>query len=240
MQKPERETFMSCLHENAVITFYEEKGTVYCLQARVIAKTNNDIKPQPLQKVTITCPDCPLVDVTYPDWRQAPEPLRTYCQNVRKPEYNVPDPTSSSQAVTVLSSKLSERPKAAQRTRLRKRRCRALKVVIWCARKHRHHHWSPITMTLLLCCVVGSLISHIDGALIIGEMLIALLDMVLQGYNAYHYLKQKHRMLKRSNPKHWKHIRRKHLWRELRFKSPLALCILLIIVLVLFAFHFPL
>jgi hypothetical protein len=84
---------------------------------------------------------------------------------------------------------------------------------------------------------MGSIISHIDGALIIGEMLIALIDMMLQGYNAHHHLKHTHRSLKRTNPHHWQRIRRKHVWREIRFKSPLALCILMVILIILLGFH---
>ncbi len=73
--------------------------------------------------------------------------------------------------------------------------------------------------------------------LIIGEMLIALIDMGLQGYNAHHHLKHRHRPhLKKAE---WQRIRRKHLWRELRFKSPLALCILIVILMILLGFHLP-
>jgi hypothetical protein len=121
----------------------------------------------------------------------------------------------------------------------RRLRYRVLRMVVWCARKHRHHHWSPLAMTLLLCCVIGSAISHVDGTLIAGEMLIAMIDMSLQGYNAHHHLKHKHRPLKRTHPERWLHMRRTHLWRELRFKVPLTLGLLLIILLVLLGFRFP-
>jgi hypothetical protein len=71
----------------------------------------------------------------------------------------------------------------------------------------------------------------------VGEMCIALMDMGLQGYNAHHYLKRAHRPLRRENPEHWYSLRRKHLWRELRFKAPLAFCLLIVILLVLLAFR---
>src|SRR5690349_13422901 len=120
---------------------------------------------------------------------------------------------------------------------MRRLRYRVLRLIVWCARRHRHHYWSPLAMTLLLCCVVGSVISHIDATLIVGELCIALMDMGLQGYNAHHHLKRAHRPLQRENPTHWFSLRRRHLWRELRFKAPLALALLVVIVIVLLGFR---
>jgi hypothetical protein len=75
-----------CLHNNAIITFYEEQVTKYTLAGGILLETDEDFEPMPLQKADVVCPDCSLT-ISVPDWHLLPEPLFTYCQHIREQEY---------------------------------------------------------------------------------------------------------------------------------------------------------
>jgi hypothetical protein len=79
-QEEYEEKQASCAHENAWITLYEKYQTTYKLKGGEISETDEDLEPDPLWGVEFTCPDCHLCGY-YPDWTNAPEPLRTYCQH---------------------------------------------------------------------------------------------------------------------------------------------------------------
>jgi len=79
-QEEYEEKQASCTHENAWITLSEKYQTTYTLKGGEISETEKDIEPDPLWGVEFTCPDCHLCGY-YPDWTNAPEPLRTYCQH---------------------------------------------------------------------------------------------------------------------------------------------------------------
>lgn len=76
-RKERQEKQVCCQHGNALITVYDEYSTTYTLQEGKIVESQQDAAPSPLWKVEVLCPDCHM-SVVYPDWRQAPEPLRTY------------------------------------------------------------------------------------------------------------------------------------------------------------------
>jgi len=77
----------TCLHRNATITFYEVSAKDHKLQEGEVVDSDDDHAPEPLKKVDVKCPDCPLSE-TYMDWHRAPEPIRTYCLRIYQQEYS--------------------------------------------------------------------------------------------------------------------------------------------------------
>ncbi|GHP00724.1 hypothetical protein KSF_107710 [Reticulibacter mediterranei] len=67
----------TCTHENGILSLYDKHQTDYTLQGGKPVANNEDLEPDLLYEVDFCCSQCDTC-ISYPDWRKAPEPIRTY------------------------------------------------------------------------------------------------------------------------------------------------------------------